>query len=205
MISFKQDDQFVELPKKLNVAPSQSTETIPNEDYHFYRFFVEEQPLKKEKLHTETASDSVITVVNKPKSPMSHFKDLMKTPDMTSASFLQVKLWALLHMYFRSGIDINDLLSMKNQDMDLENETFKIHVSETKILTFSLHTSLVSIMNQYMLRRTGKPTDFLFCNEQGLEYTYSSCKAQIARLLLQHELSNFSIEELTFFYKELFS
>ena len=36
---------LLELPKKLNVAASQSIETIPNEDFHFYRFYIEENDI----------------------------------------------------------------------------------------------------------------------------------------------------------------
>lgn len=209
MISFKQDDKFIELPKKLNVAPSQSMETIPNEDFHFYRFYIEENDLL-----SNNVSEENDTVEECPKvqedinDPLTNFRNLMSSPDMATAPFIQVKMWALLHMYFKTGVDLYDLLQMKIKDFNLEQERFMIVHSwagpNSRQLSFSLHSSLVPIMKKYLVRRKGEPEDYLFCNEQGRELSLTSCKSQIGRALRHNNLSNYTLEELSAFYQQLF-
>ncbi len=100
---------------------------------------------------------------------------LLKKPNMKQCSFVEYRNWVLVNYLISTGQRKNTVINLKIGDLDLENGLVILRVVKNRKPTIlPLSTSIVNILQEYLLHRKGAKDNYLFCNESGDQMS-SSC------------------------------
>lgn len=105
---------------------------------------------------------------------------LLKKPDMKHCTFSEYRTWVMESLLVDNGIRASSLRNIQNQDV----EEFAIRLRHTKnkrSQTIPVSPNMQKILKEYMRIRKGKPSDYLFPNQEGEQMTSAALRHVIVR------------------------
>lgn len=161
-----------------------------------------DETIKKDAVSSATeesnvpASTGAKPVFSLPNNQILSLKKLMAKPDEKKAPFIELKIWALEMFIIRSGMAIEDILSLRICNVDTDNGYIILQKNGGDITKLSLHSTLIPVLDVYLSRRMGHPDDYLFCNEQGGSLSLELCKEQIQNYNEKRGVLDMTIDQL---------
>lgn len=108
------------------------------------------------------AQDSV-----KPTYTDEELRILLEKPS-SSCSFAEYRNWTIINFLLNSGCRASTIRNILIQDVNLSNRQITLrHTKNGQIQVIPLCHSMITILREYINIRSGKGTDYLFCNEFG--------------------------------------
>ena len=106
---------------------------------------------------------------------------LLKRPSK-KASFCEYRNWVIENFALNCGARASTIRNIKNCDIDFKsNIVIFRHSKNGKIQVMPLCSSMVSILHEYISIREGEPSDYLFCDQYGLQLSEGALKQAIAK------------------------
>lgn len=132
---------------------------------------------------------------------------LLKKPDLRTCAFPEYRTWVIINVLVNNGCRAATIRNIKNGDVDLYSKMIQLrHMKNRKIQTIPLCEALCVILKSYMRVRGGKPDDYLFPSETGVQLTENALRSSIARYNNRRGVEKTSIHAFrhTFAKKYLF-
>ena len=106
---------------------------------------------------------------------------LLKRPKK-DCSFCDYRNWVIVNFLMNSGCRSSSVRNIQNRDVNLDaRQVILRHNKNGKIQTVPLCSQMVSILREYMPIRSGKPEDYLFCDQYGGMLSMNGLRLAIAR------------------------
>lgn len=106
---------------------------------------------------------------------------LLKRPSK-NCSFCEYRNWVIVNFLMNSGCRSSSIRNIQNRDVDLDTRQIILrHNKNGKIQTVPLCSLMVSILQEYMPIRGGKPEDYLFCDQYGGMLSMNGLRLAVAR------------------------
>ena len=95
-------------------------------------------------------------------------KRLLKKPNLKHCAFNEYRTWVIINLFLDCGCRAGTVREIEVRDVDLARSliTYR-HTKSRKIQILPLSSTMVSILQEYMRIRQGKPEDKLFCTIDG--------------------------------------
>ena len=112
----------------------------------------------------------------------NELQTLLKKPNMKTCDFAEYRSWVIINLLVNSGLRAGAVRNIQNRDVELENSVISLrHTKNKKVQILPLCSAMVVILREYMRRRNGEPTDYLFCNDYGDKLTEAGLRTSIMR------------------------
>ena len=106
---------------------------------------------------------------------------LLKKPE-ANCNFCEYRNWVIINFLLNSGCRAATVRNIQNQDVDLARKQIVLrHTKNGKVQVIPLCSSMVAILRDYMVVRSGGGSDYLFCNEFGDLLTENALRLAIVR------------------------
>lgn len=106
---------------------------------------------------------------------------LLKKPE-ANCNFCEYRNWVIINFLLNSGCRAATVRNILNQDVDLARKQIVLrHTKNGKVQVIPLCSSMVAILRDYMVIRSGGGSDYLFCNEFGDLLTENALRLAIVR------------------------
>ena len=130
--------------------------------------FVDPPKFKQEETIKETYTDEELLALLERPSPTCRFS--------------VYRTWVIINFLLNSGCRAATLRHIQNGDVDLEAQrVITRHNKNKKIQSIPLCRQMVSILREYQQIRGGGPTDYLFCDEMGNQFSENGLRLAVAR------------------------
>lgn len=105
---------------------------------------------------------------------------LLKRPK--NPTFTEFRNWVMVNVLVGTGCRLSTLINLKVEDVDLDNAVIVYRYTKNKKgQIVPIPHKLVGILDEYIKLRNGKPTDYLFPNENNKKFTTAGASHTIAR------------------------
>lgn len=106
---------------------------------------------------------------------------LLKKPNLKTCDFAEYRSWVIVNLLVNSGLRAGSIRNIQNRDVDLDNSIISLrHTKTNKVQVLPLCSAMVTILREYMKRRKGEGTDYLFCTDYGEKLTENGLRCSIA-------------------------
>ncbi|SFD02285.1 integrase/recombinase XerD [Bacillus sp. OV322] len=107
---------------------------------------------------------------------------LIKKPEIRECGFVEHRNWVLVNYLLETGNRLNTILSLKVEDLDLENGMVVLTTTKNRKAQFNpLSEYIIKVLTEFLRMYQFKKDDFLFINELGEQMTRNSIQHAIAR------------------------
>lgn len=119
---------------------------------------------------------------------------LLKRPNLKKCDFAEYRSWVIVNLLVNSGLRAGSIRNIQNRDVDLDNSIISLrHTKTNKVQVLPLCSAMAAILQEYMKRRKGEGTDYLFCTDYGEKLTENGLRCSIADYNRRRGVSKTSI------------
>lgn len=108
---------------------------------------------------------------------------LLQKPDIKKCSFTEYRIWVMINFLLGTGVRLTTLISIKVEDVDLYNCTFKTRYNKNrKEQIIPVSPTLNKVLTEYLMQRQHEnDNSVLFCNQYGNILTTNACDTALQR------------------------
>lgn len=94
------------------------------------------------------------------------YKQLLETIQKTASPFFKLRDLLIVSLFLSSGLRVSELVGLQLSDIDLDNETIKVHRKRNKHQTLPLNASVADLFHQYLAVRPQSDTNHVFVSKK---------------------------------------
>lgn len=143
---------------------------------------------KRKEIATNPADDiDIPTIPTKEPDFLSEreYKQLLETIQKTASPFFKLRDLLIVSLFLSSGLRVSELVGLQLSDVDLDNETIKVHRKRNKHQTLPLNASVVELFRQYLAIRPRSDTEHVFVSKKHTGLRANSVFCMVRKYLKQ--------------------
>lgn len=95
-------------------------------------------------------------------------KLLLKKPNIKDCKFIEYRMWVFSNYLLATGNRISSVLNIQVENLDFENNLIYVHkMKNRRSQILPMSRTLSTILQEYLIYRSGEPTDYVFCTVTG--------------------------------------
>lgn len=94
------------------------------------------------------------------------YNRLLEVIQNTASPFFKLRDLLIVSLFLSSGLRVSELVGLQLKDVDLDNETIKVHRKRNKHQTLPLNASVVDLFRQYLVIRPHSDTEHIFVSKK---------------------------------------